>query len=163
MDTFSIVLIVLVFASAFGMPVLCLFPYLAQNVLHPRQSNQGDFVAEVWLEWDICRGSTMYRQRFATEKSAARFVKLYAWVLDFMLPKGYMSTDYVGRPKVYAHEFDIRFGVRKLVDGEGINFHPIWTTTMPGYSGHRGEPAQAHPFDRDYSDVLNGSTAGFTV
>ncbi|HDR9105453.1 hypothetical protein [Paraburkholderia sp. A3RO-2L] len=105
-----------------------------------------NFVAEVWLDWGICRGSTMYRATAKTERRALAKAKLAALQLDLLLPKFYRDTDWSGRPCRLAYDYGIKYGVRKLTareETEGVT--AIWTTILPGYRGHAGEHAAAHP------------------
>jgi hypothetical protein len=55
----------------------------------PRVKTKGEWVAEVWLEWPICRGSTMYRQRFRFRWMARLAVRFHALLLDAHLPTHY--------------------------------------------------------------------------
>lgn len=132
---------------------VCIFA-ASETVLRPRQKNKGDIVAEVWLEWPICRGSTMYRQRFSSKWQATLFVRFYALILDWQLPKGWATTDYLGRPTVEAYEFGIAYGIRKLKSQEEVTFHPVWSVELPGHTGYTGEHALAHPMIQD--DALSG-------
>jgi hypothetical protein len=107
----------------------------------------GEFVAEVWLEWEICRGSTMYRERFASESRALSEVRKRARLLDWLLPTHYRSEDWFGRPTMERHEYEIRWGVRRITDQERIRgVHPVWSTELPGTEGYTGEHASAHPW-----------------
>ena len=106
------------------------------------------YVAEVWLEWDICRGSTMYRATAKTRHGAWLKAKIAAMKLDFLLPKFYWDTDWSGRRCRYAYEFGIHFGVRPLTDQEQQHgIRAIWTTVMPGSREFAGEHASAHPWN----------------
>ncbi len=132
------------------------------HMLKPRKNRRGDWVAEVWLEWEVCRGSTMYRQRFRFRWTAHLSVRLRAILLDGVLPRFYRDTDWSGRPKMYEYEYGIHYGVRKLVEGEGQSFQPIWTDVLTGHRDHRGEHATAHPFER-LKDELSGSFPGYKL
>ena len=125
-----------------GWTAVFVFP---QRIFAPRKTGSGDFVAEVWLEWPLCRGSTLYRQRFAHQWQAAVFAKLYAMLLDWVLPTYWRTTDYLGRPCRERYDYGIYFGVRAATAEEAQSFAPLWTTTLPGHAGHAGEHAQAHP------------------
>lgn len=106
----------------------------------------GDFVAEVWLEWLTCRGSTMYRGRFATAARAEAHVRGAARLLDTFLPKSYLLEDWSGKPYREDYDFGIHFGVRPLTTHErehGVS--EFLTTRMPGHRGHQGEHRCAHP------------------
>ena len=116
------------------------------------------YVAEVWLEWDICRGSTMYRATAKTRHGAWLKAKIAAMKLDFLLPKFYWDTDWSGRRCRYAYEFGIHFGVRPLTDQEQQHgLRAIWTTVMPGSREFAGEHASAHPWNELDSVKLEGS------
>lgn len=123
--------------------------------LHPRT---GDHVAEVWLDWGFCRGSTMYRQRFKSKRAAGVYAKLAAMVIDMSLPTHYADTDYSGRRIYEKHEFAIKFGVRLITRDESSSFTPIWSTTLPGSRGAQGEHAMSHPVfgDAPTRDALSG-------
>jgi hypothetical protein len=125
----------------------------------PRKVGRGDYVAEVWLEWDICRGSTLYRQRFAYEWQAALFAKLYAMQLDYVLPTHWRTTDYHGRLCWEKYEYGIKFGVRQVTPHERDNFQLIWSPVMPGHKDYAGEHATAHPWFKLDDKELNASVA----
>jgi hypothetical protein len=85
-----------------------------------------NFVAEVWLEWPICRGATMFRASARTQARALVKAKLRAKLLDLL--------------------FGILYGVRKpTAQEQQVGVVPIWTTVLPGYKGHAGENARSHP------------------
>lgn len=124
----------------------------------------GDFVAEVWLEWPICRGSTMYRGRFATAARAEAHVRSAARLLDTWLPKTYLAEDYFGRPYREDYEFGIRFGVRTLTSHEreqGVS--EFLTTRMPGHRGHQGEHRCAHPSLREPDTAAAAQLRGYQI
>lgn len=107
---------------------------------------EGDYVAEAWLEWSICTGSTMYRGRFASEARAHAEVKSRAMWLDFLLPKYYRAENAAGRMYWESYDFSIRYGVRKLTEYEKAHgVQCFWTDKLPGHSSHRGEHRDAHP------------------
>lgn len=149
-----------------GVLVVCALCYgmllMHAHQLKPRKNRTGDWVAEVWLEWEVCRGSTMYRQRFRFRWTAYLAVRLRAILLDGVLPRFYRDTDWGGRPKMYEYEYGIHYGVRKLVEGEGREFHAIWSDVLPGHRDHSGEHASAHPFER-LKNELSGSTLGYKL
>jgi hypothetical protein len=153
----------LIFTICAGITLLIFSIPLLRLVFSRRSTNtHGTFVAEVWLNWEICRGSTMYRQQFSSKWRAAIAVKLHAMALDWILPKYYTGEDYYGHPCSYKHEYGIVFGIRQLQPNEAANFHVIWTTTMPGYDGFGGEHASAHPLDRNYDkDLKDMADLGF--
>jgi len=121
---------------------------------------EGGHVAEVWLEWPLCRGSTLYRQRLATEPQAARFARRMARVLDLVLPTHWHSTDYVGRPCLERYDYGIQYGVRPLTQAEHTTFSPLWSPVMPGHRGHESEHADGHPLLRD-AEPFEGSLEGY--
>ncbi len=109
-------------------------------------------VAEVWLEWPVCRGSTMYRAQAKTEKGALLKAKLAAVQLDLLLPTSYPDTDWHGRPCRIPYDYGIKFGVRPLTEreqAEGVQ--AVWTTHLPGTREFAGEHASAHPLA--YADI----------
>jgi hypothetical protein len=110
-----------------------------------RKRTVGPFVAEVWLDWEICRGSTLYRQSFHSKRAAAIYAKLYAVMLDMTLPKYYPAEGWDGRVYYEKYDFEIRFGVRAIVPSEVERFAPIFSKIMPGHSGYSGEHREAHP------------------
>lgn len=118
------------------------------------------YVAEVWLEYEICRGSTMYRATAKTERGAKLKAKIAAMKLDLLLPKFYWDTDWGGRPCRYAYEFGIRYGVRQLTEREekeGVT--AFFTTALPGTHGFTGEHASAHPL----GEAAQSGLAGFKI
>jgi hypothetical protein len=130
------------------------------TLTQPRSKKNGDWVAEVWLEWEICRGSTMYRQRFRFRWTAYLAVRLRALMLDLRLPTRYLDTDWSGNYCVFRYEYAIHYGVRRLAGSERERFHAIWSTELPGTKGYRGEHASAHPLQ---GAGLCGSTDGFKL
>lgn len=104
------------------------------------------YVAEVWLEWPICRGATMFRATARTKTRALVKAKLRAAMLDLLLPKTYPGEDWSGRRVSYSYDFGIMWGVREPTAHEAqVGVVPIWTTTLPGHQGHAGENARLHP------------------
>jgi hypothetical protein len=164
-DPGAIVASLLIFAVCASVMLLIFSNPLLRWAFSRRSTNtHGTFVAEVWLNWEICpHGSTMYRQRFSSKWRAAIAVKLHAMALDWILPKYYRGEDYYGHPCSYKHEYGILFGIRQLEPNEAANFHVIWTTTMPGYDGFEGEHVCAHPLlDRNYDkDLKDMADLGF--
>lgn len=116
----------------------------ADRLLKPRANRTGDFVAEVWLEWSLGRGSTMYRQRFTTQKKAYYFVRLYAWLLDMSLPNAFRAQGRSG-PIWVPYGMDIKYGVRKISESERHVFNIVWTNGMPGQRDYAGEHQSLHP------------------
>ena len=124
----------------------------------------GDFVAEVWLEWPLCRGSTMYRGRFATAARAETYVRSAARLLDTWLPKTYRAEDCLGRPYREDYEYGIQFGVRALTPHErehGVS--EFLTTRMPGQRGHQGEHRCAHPSMREPDTTAAAQLRGYRI
>jgi hypothetical protein len=124
--------------------IACLLFMLLPWFLKPGKG-QGEHVAEVWLEWSLGRGSTMYRQRFATQKQAYRYVRGYAWVLDLMLPSHYSSTDRSGRRISLSYDMSLNYGVRVATEDEQKDFRTVWSPGMPGTPSFSGENAGVHP------------------
>lgn len=105
-------------------------------------------VVEVWLEWEVCRGSTMYRATANTRWMAWLKVRLAAALLDFLLPRRYRDTDWSGRPCTYRYEYGIHYGVRKPTEHEAKHgVQPRWSYILPGHKGFSGEHSSAHPLD----------------
>lgn len=116
------------------------------------------YVAEVWLEWPICTGSTMYRTAAKTRWGAWLKAKFAAMVLNLRLPRFYWDTDWSGRPYRYAHDFGIKFGVRQPTEREqqdGVT--AIWSTRMPGHHNFSGEHPDAHPWNEARLGKLQGT------
>lgn len=147
-----------IIATALGALVLMglILAIAKGRFIPPEKEGVGDYVAEVWLEWEISSGSTLYRQRFPDTKSAERAVRRAAKELDAILPTHYRVDSYNGRPQWEKHGFQIQFGVRDIQAQEKENFNVIWSPYMPGERKYTGEHAAAHP-------MLQGSLAGFKV
>lgn len=127
---------------------VALFPVLLfpDVMLDPPKRTEGDWVAKVWLEWEICRGSTMYRQRFKSQGAATKAAKFRAKLLDrVFLPTHYPAEDMGGNRYSEPFNFAIQFGVRKIAPENPRDGGPIWTTAMPGDPGFTGEHPFAHP------------------
>lgn len=110
------------------------------------------FVAEVWLDWGIGRGSTMYRGAAGSLRAAGLKAKLATLLLNLILPTFYWGTSRTGRLVRYKHDFSICYGVRPLTTletNEGVK--AIWSASMPGSRGFSGEPAEAHPWNKEAS------------
>lgn len=130
-----------VLVAVLALALLVIFsPWLLQPA-----TGKGHHVAEVWLEWSLGRGSTLYRQRFATKRQAYIYVRFYAWFLDFLLPTHFVSTGRDGRRVMVSHDMSIRYGVRLATADEQKDFRKIWSPSMPGTSSFSGEHAEAHP------------------
>lgn len=148
----------LAFLAAIGVLVLCTI-YVAllsipELVLKPGKNSKGNFVAEIWLVWPVCRGSTMYRQRFRWEWQARLFARFYALVLDGQLPRGWQTTDYEGYTVHEAYDFEICFGVRPMTPAEEKSFTALWATALPGSAVQPVKQASANAV-RDVSDYLH--------
>jgi hypothetical protein len=111
-----------------------------------RGDGAGNFVAEVWMDWEICQGSTLYRERFMTQQRALRAVRSAAKRLDTALPRFYPAEYSNGRRYAESYGFEIKYGVRNLAGRElteGVA--SIWSPSMPGDANFSGEHASAHP------------------
>lgn len=152
-----------VFALPLGMIALALLCYRHFfNLLKGDQEEM--FVAEVWLEWEICRGSTMFRAPYSSIKRAEKAAHRAAKLLDLFLPKSYLAEYSSGRLYWESYGFEICWGVRPVTGLEsqrGVS--RIWTTTMPGYSGHHGEHPSVHPVLGESQLELSGSTDGYKI
>jgi len=136
--------LVFLFAALFAVGFALLALLHSDLLLKPRRNRQGEFVAEVWLEWAHGRGSTMYRQRFSTQKKAYYFVRLYAWLLDMSLPNAFRTQGRTG-PISVSYDMDIKYGVRKISESERQSFNVIWSNSMPGQRDYAGEHQSLHP------------------
>ena len=140
------------------------FPLYAPVLFRPRQRTTGDWVAEVYLNWEICRGSTMYRQRFRTKEGAARFARFHAWILDRLLPRYYFTEGWSEGSRVRnTYDFAICWGVRRLVGHETTRFSTVWATTMPGASDFHGEHRDGHPRNDEDSGLSLGLPHDYQV
>lgn len=107
----------------------------------PRAGVHGQYVAEVWLEWSICRGSTMYRQRFASRTHAYLMMRLHAFLLDLHLPRYFWDIDWEGKALQVEHGYSLCFALRELTDEEAQSgVAPVWSSVLPGYTNYRGVP-----------------------
>ena len=106
--------------------------WIRQLFGRPVHNPYGAWVAEVWLEWEICRGSTLYRERFCRKEDAARMAESHARTLDAWLPQ--------------REDVGIAWGVRKACNAD--TGHAIWSPCMPGSRGYCGEHREAHPLQR---------------
>lgn len=148
------VLFLLFAAAAAGcFALLVLAPWLFESQL-PHSSNDGDFVGEVWLEWPVCTGSTLYRQRFRTQRMAALYVKLHAMKLDGLLPKRYRAEMSDGRRYWEDYDYGIYFGVRALTAHEREHgVQALWSPMLPGNPDSTSEHRSAHPVWGDNVDL----------
>lgn len=106
---------------------------------NPKAKKSGDWVSEVWINWEICAGSTMYRQRFRTKWTAYLAVRVRAFILDVLLPQFYWDTDWFGKPVRCRHEYSIHYGVRRLSELERPDFRVVYSTVLPGQKGSTAE------------------------
>jgi hypothetical protein len=137
MDINVLNLSLVVIIGFFGLGILG-FIWWAESTA-PKAKTTGSWVAEVWIDWEICHGSTMYRQRFNTKWGAYLAVRARAFGLDFLLPSSYWDTDWSGKPVRIKHEFCIRYGVRRLSEKEQETFNTVYSTVLPGEEGCRAE------------------------
>ncbi len=115
------------------------------------------YVAEVWLEWPICRGSTLYRASFRWRWWAIAMMRYHALKLDWILPTHYRASDWSGRAYLERHEYGIFYGLRQPTDFEQVHgVTSVWSPVMPGYSGYSGEHASAHPLNGPRLAELDG-------
>lgn len=121
----------------------------------------GAYVAEVWLNWEICRGSTLYRARFHRQWQAALAAKFHAVWLDWVLPTHYRAEYSSGRRYWEPYGFAICFGVRaatSLVQDRAT----LWSPHLPGSPRSSSEHAASHPWQQDTS-VSQGDLTGFKI
>lgn len=150
--------------------VLCLPRGLLAQVRRTRRAVFGPrkWVAEVWLEWPLCRGSTLYRSSFRWRWLAMLSARWHAWRLDTELPRGWRDIDYLGRPYWEPYEFGVYWGVRRPTPRERrFGAYSIWSPKLPGHKGYRGEHPSAHPWvcrcdDADVS-LSGGSLQDFKL
>ncbi len=149
------VVYIAIFLSSVGFLLLC--------ISRPSRKNKGDFVAEVWLRWEICAGSTLYRQNFRTQRAAIVFAKLYAIILDWLLPTVYLTEGWNGEPVENRYEYEICYGVRKMTESERNGaFYRIYSRYLPGTNGFSGEHASVHPLIAK-AERLSGSVDGLLI
>lgn len=142
MDTVFNVGTAMAFIVIFALAVVVVaMAYTGSALYSLKERETGPYVAEVWLEWPICRGSTMYRQRFKSRRAAYLAVRLHAMLLDWHLPRYYWDTDWVGRALQLKHDYGIYYGVRKLnADELEEAVNPVWSTVLPGHTEYQGQP-----------------------
>jgi hypothetical protein len=97
-----------------------------------RPDDTGEYVAEVYLTWFFGKGTTLFRQRYASMGRAQRAARLQARFLDMILPHYYWAEDWSGRKYREAHEYGINWSARSILDGERENFPAIDRHTLPG-------------------------------
>jgi len=111
-----------------------------------KSSNSLVWVAECWLEWPVCRGSTLYRRSFKSARAAERSARRRAWLLDMLLPSHYRAEYSSGRPYMESYDFGIKWGVRMATSEESAKgVDRIWAPTLPGSNDFSGEHALGHP------------------
>lgn len=130
-------------------PILLIFWYMLRTagstIFTPDRVQNPKCVAEIWLEWPVCRGSTLYRRGFQSSTVAKYYVKVYAWLLDSILPRYYRDYDWSGNITSYEYEYGIHYGVRLPAPTEMLEVHTIWSPFMPGSKDSSGEHWIAHP------------------
>lgn len=125
---------------------------------------EGDHVVEVWLEWPICTGSTMYRQRFRHRWVAYVAMRAHALMLDMELPTHWRSTDWSGRPCLERYDYGICYGMRRPTEGEREHGVPgIWSCVLPGHEDHAGEHREAHPLRAQELDGKGLEDLGYKI
>lgn len=97
-----------------------------------RPDDTGEYVAEVYLTWFFGKGSTLFRQRYASMQRAQRAARLQARFLDLILPKYYWAEDWSGRKYKEAHEYGINWSTRRIRDNERESFPEIDRRVLPG-------------------------------
>ena len=102
------------------------------NCVHASADVQGEHVAEVYLTWFFGRGTTLFRNRYATQSRALRAARLHAKFLDLILPKFYYVEDWHGRKIREEHEYGINWGVRTLRAEEHEHFQAVDRRSLPG-------------------------------
>lgn len=156
-------LFIIALVVGIGLPALLLALVFGLNARdHRGPAKDSVWVAEIWLEWPVCRGSTMWRNGFRSKTLAYLVMRLRAWELDMALPRFCRSTDYLGRPCLERYEYGILYGVRKLSPQEAAHgVQRVWTTRLPGHQGHAGEHRDSHPLFADAE--VQAAAAGFKV
>jgi hypothetical protein len=106
----------------------------------PKDVPDGEYVAEAFINWEICSGPTLYRARFKTQDEAEFAARGAAWLLDQMLPTGYAARDALNRRYIEPYNFEIKWGLRKGTPAElkPGKFRPVWSPVLrgdPGFSG----------------------------
>lgn len=116
-----------------------------------------EHVVEVWLEWPICRGSTMYRASFRYRWWAIAMMRYHALKLDWLLPTHYRASDWSGQSYLEKHEYGIYYGLRQPTEVERLHgVTAVWSTVMPGHPGYSGEHAASHPLSGPRFAELDG-------
>ena len=119
----------------------------------PRSDPNGRYVAEVWLEWEICRGSTMFRSRADTLVKAKAAAQRAARLADLWLPSAYRAEYSDGRPYSEPYGFEIKWGVIDTQKFPGKMWKDVpLTLVLPGRPGYTGEHRMCHPLEADADD-----------
>ena len=126
------------------------FSALIHNMSRMQQiragDSTGDYVAEVWMEWEICQGSTLYRARFTSPERAAKAASWAARALDDILPHTFTAEYSNGTRYQESLDFALNYGVRKLIGRERTaGVECIWSPAMPGTVNFKGEHPSMHP------------------
>lgn len=124
---------------------------------------QGEHIAEVWLEWPICRGSVMYRQRYRWKWMAVADMRLRASMLGLVLPKYWLSTDNRDRVIRVEYPYGISYGIRRPTACEflmGIN--SVWSVRLPGQAEHSAEHREGHPILQEFGGT-SPKASGYKV
>lgn len=93
---------------------------------------QGQWVAEAWLEWPICSGSTLYRAAFNDEEEARAAAKNRAAYLDKVLPAYYTIEVAGGGVMREAYGYGIHWAVRERSLEEQQGLVKVWSPHLPG-------------------------------
>lgn len=121
----------------------------------------GTHVVDIWLDWEICTGSTMFRSAYATQARAVEAANYFAQLLDDRLPRTYSAEMCDGSKYREEYNFSIKWGIRQATEGErNHGVRRIWTSAMPGTTRHHGEHWMAHPFN---DAKLSGDVTGFKL
>lgn len=101
----------------------------------------GEYVAEAFINWELCSGPTLYRARFKSLNEAELAARGAAWLLDQMLPTGYAARDWLNRRYIEPYNFEIKWGVRKGTPKElkADTFRPVWSPRLSGERGFSGD------------------------
>jgi len=127
-----------------------------------RGTPNGAHLAEVWLEWEICTGSTLYRARFNRRWQAALAAKWHAVLLDWTLPTHYRAEYSNGRPYLEPYGFSLQWGVRAPTNSPQDSA-AIWSPVMPGSQASTSEHREAHPWNQDGPLAFKGDLTGFKL
>lgn len=112
---------------------------------------KGGHVVEIWLEWPLCTGSVMYRQRYRWRWMAMLDMRIRAEALDWKLPHFWRTTDWNGKVIRISYDFGIAYGIRTPTakeSREGIC--AVSTFTLPGLEGSTAEHREGHPVRTEF-------------